>query len=76
MLGRVVEVISGKSLGAFFAERIFRPLAMKDSGFFVPKGTPHQPFSPDGAEVLLVEPSATVNTGDTPGELTAQRRVV
>jgi len=37
VLGRVVEVISGKSLGAFFAERIFRPLAMKDSGFFVPK---------------------------------------
>ena len=37
VLGRLVEVISGKSLGAFFAERIFRPLAMKDSGFFVPK---------------------------------------
>jgi CubicO group peptidase (beta-lactamase class C family) len=37
VLGRVVEVISGKSLGAFFADRIFRPLAMKDSGFFVPK---------------------------------------
>ena len=37
VLGRVVEVISGKSLGGFFAERIFRPLAMKDSGFFVPK---------------------------------------
>jgi mannose-6-phosphate isomerase-like protein (cupin superfamily) len=44
--------------------------------YVVPKGTPHQPFSPDGAEVLLVEPSATVNTGDTPSELTAERRVV
>ncbi|SDX88476.1 Mannose-6-phosphate isomerase, cupin superfamily [Modestobacter sp. DSM 44400] len=42
----------------------------------VPKGTPHQPYSPDGAEVLLIEPSATVNTGDTPSELTAERRVV
>jgi mannose-6-phosphate isomerase-like protein (cupin superfamily) len=42
----------------------------------VPKGTPHQPYSPDGAQVLLIEPSATVNTGDTPGELTAERRVV
>ena len=41
----------------------------------VPKGTPHQPFSPDGAEVLLVEPSATVNTGDNPGALTADRRL-
>ena len=44
--------------------------------YVVPQGTPHQPFSPDGAEVLLVEPSATVNTGDSPSELTAERRVV
>jgi mannose-6-phosphate isomerase-like protein (cupin superfamily) len=44
--------------------------------FVVPKGTPHQPYSPDGAEVLLIEPSTTVNTGDTPSDLTAQRRVI
>ena len=44
--------------------------------YVVPKGTPHQPYSADGAEVLLVEPSATVNTGDTPSALTAERRVV
>jgi CubicO group peptidase (beta-lactamase class C family) len=37
LLGRVVEVISGKSLGGFFADRIFRPLGMKDSGFSVPQ---------------------------------------
>jgi mannose-6-phosphate isomerase-like protein (cupin superfamily) len=42
----------------------------------VPKGTAHQPVSVHGAQVLLVEPSATVNTGDTPSELTAERRVV
>jgi mannose-6-phosphate isomerase-like protein (cupin superfamily) len=40
------------------------------------RGTAHQPVSDDGADVLLVEPSATVNTGDSPGELTAERRVV
>ena len=44
--------------------------------YVVPRGVPHQPFSADGAEILLVEPSATVNTGDTPSELTAERRVV
>ncbi len=44
--------------------------------YVVPKGTPHQPFSADGAEVLMLEPSATVNTGDTPSDLTAVRRVV
>lgn len=36
----------------------------------------HQPVSVEGAEVVLVEPTATVNTGDTPSELTAERRVV
>jgi mannose-6-phosphate isomerase-like protein (cupin superfamily) len=40
----------------------------------VPRGLHHQPVSADGAEVLLIEPSATVNTGDTPSELTAERR--
>ena len=44
--------------------------------FVVPRGVPHQPWSADGAEVLLIEPSSTVNTGDTPSELTAERRVV
>ena len=42
----------------------------------VPRGVPHQPVSADGAQVLLIEPSTTVNTGDNPGELTAERRVV
>lgn len=41
----------------------------------VPKGVPHRPASGDGAEVLLIEPSTTVNTGDTPSELTAVRRL-
>lgn len=44
--------------------------------YVVPKGTPHQPFSPDGAEVLLIEPSATVNTGDNPSERTVERRLL
>ncbi len=42
----------------------------------VPRGVQHQPVSIDGAEVLLIEPSETVNTGDSPGELTADRRLV
>ncbi len=44
--------------------------------YVVPRGVPHQPVSAEGAEVLLIEPSSTVNTGDTPSELTADRRVV
>lgn len=44
--------------------------------YVVPKGVKHQPFSADGAEVVLIEPSETVNTGDTPSHLTAERQVV
>lgn len=33
VLGRVVEVVSGRSLGAFFAERIAKPLGMADTAF-------------------------------------------
>jgi CubicO group peptidase (beta-lactamase class C family) len=35
VLGRVVEVISGRPLDAFFAENIFEPLGMTDTGFWV-----------------------------------------
>jgi mannose-6-phosphate isomerase-like protein (cupin superfamily) len=44
--------------------------------FVVPRGVLHQPVSPEGAEVVLLEPSATVNTGDVPSGLTAERRAV
>jgi mannose-6-phosphate isomerase-like protein (cupin superfamily) len=44
--------------------------------FVVPRGVRHQPVSEHGAEVVLVEPSATVNTGDTPSHLTATREVL
>ena len=37
LLGRLVEVVSGKTLDQFFEERIFRPLGMKDTAFFVPE---------------------------------------
>jgi mannose-6-phosphate isomerase-like protein (cupin superfamily) len=44
--------------------------------YVVPKGKKHQPFSAEGAEVVLIEPSETVNTGDTPSHLTAEPRTV
>ncbi|MGI9134465.1 MAG: serine hydrolase domain-containing protein [Rhodoferax sp.] len=53
VLGAVVEVVSGQSLGAFLQQHIFDPLGMVDTGFVVP---PHkhsriaEPFAkdPDG----------------------------
>lgn len=37
VLGYVVEVVSGKSLDRFFRERIFGPLQMNDTYFYLPK---------------------------------------
>ncbi len=38
VLGRLVEVVSGQTLGEFFRTRIFQPLGMVDSGFHVAPG--------------------------------------
>jgi CubicO group peptidase (beta-lactamase class C family) len=37
VLGRIVEVVSGKPLDAFIKARIFDPLDMVDTGFYVPE---------------------------------------
>jgi mannose-6-phosphate isomerase-like protein (cupin superfamily) len=40
--------------------------------YVVPRGVEHCPRSDEGAEILLIEPLGTLNTGDAePGELTA-----
>src|SRR5690349_5946231 len=36
VLGALIARASGRSLGTFLRERIFDPLGMKDSGFYVP----------------------------------------
>jgi mannose-6-phosphate isomerase-like protein (cupin superfamily) len=42
--------------------------------FVVPAGVEHCPRSDEGAEILLIEPRGTVNTGDAGGELTSPER--
>jgi CubicO group peptidase (beta-lactamase class C family) len=37
LLGYLVEVVSGMSLNEFFSERIFKPLGMNDTHFFIPE---------------------------------------
>ena len=36
VLGRILEVVSGKSLGEFLNERVLTPLGMSDTAFYVP----------------------------------------
>jgi mannose-6-phosphate isomerase-like protein (cupin superfamily) len=40
--------------------------------FVVPRGVEHCPKADEEAEVLLIEPRDTVNTGDAGGELTVE----
>jgi CubicO group peptidase (beta-lactamase class C family) len=50
ILGRVVEAASGKRLGDFLADRVFKPLRMTDTAFFVPeakKARLAEPFEKD-----------------------------
>lgn len=39
---RLVEVVSGQRFGDFLAARIFKPLGMVDTGFFVPEPQQHR----------------------------------
>jgi CubicO group peptidase (beta-lactamase class C family) len=61
VLGRLVEVVSGQTLGAFLAERILAPLGMTDSGFHVPEAGQSriaEPFAKDpegGQDVTLLD---------------------
>ncbi|WP_428487506.1 serine hydrolase domain-containing protein [Rhodopila sp.] len=61
VLGRLVEVVSGQTLGAFLSERILGPLGMSDSGFSVPQADQSriaEAFATDpenGTEVSLLD---------------------
>ena len=61
VLGRLIEVISGQTLGVFLQERILGPLGMVDTGFSVPEadhGRIAEPFAKDpenGTDVVLLD---------------------
>lgn len=42
VLGRLIEVVSGKKLSAYFREEIFEPLGMLDTGFYIPESQLHR----------------------------------
>ena len=59
VLGRLVEVISGQTLGQFLQQEIFGPLGMVDTGFVVPPDQRHriaEPFAqdPDGGVLMKI----------------------
>jgi CubicO group peptidase (beta-lactamase class C family) len=66
VIGRIIEVISGQTLGAFLRERLFAPLGMSDTGFFAPADKHERlaeafPNDPDtGAAVELINVRAAL----------------
>jgi CubicO group peptidase (beta-lactamase class C family) len=42
ILGRIIEVVSGKTLGAFLTERILAPLQMAETGFHTAEANAHR----------------------------------
>jgi CubicO group peptidase (beta-lactamase class C family) len=65
VIGRLVEIVSGKTLGAFLHERIFKPLGMTDTDFYLRAEKNERlaepfPTDPDGGlPVQLIETPKT-----------------
>jgi CubicO group peptidase (beta-lactamase class C family) len=58
VLGRLIELISGKTLSEFLSETIFKPLGLKDTAFYVPKEKQNRvvmPYNlgPKGLEAII-----------------------
>jgi CubicO group peptidase (beta-lactamase class C family) len=63
ILGRVIEVVSGQPLEVFFQERIFAPLEMTETVFFVDPGRAHRlapVYRPDSDGVLARHEMETI----------------
>jgi CubicO group peptidase (beta-lactamase class C family) len=64
VLGYLVEKLSGKNLDQFFKERIFEPLGMKDTYFYLPKEKYSRlvaVYTPDKQQHLVKWSSSTFN---------------
>ena len=67
VLGRVVESASGMPLGRFLEERLFKPLKMTDSGFFVPGDRLGRVAQPDPANQIKLIDVTTPPKNDSGG---------
>ena len=66
ILGRVIEVISGKTLGAFLHERILGPLQMNETGFHTGKDNASRIAQPFASDPWTGDKDALFNPLDIP----------
>jgi len=67
VLGRVVEAASGKPLAEFLEVRLFKPLAMNDSGFWVPGDKLGRLAQPLPVDALSGKPNKLIDVSTVPG---------
>lgn len=63
VIGHIIEVVSGQSLDDYLEQHIFKPLGMKDTGFYVPDSkikrlTHNYSRDPDTGKITLAETPA------------------
>lgn len=63
VLGRLIEVVSGKPLDVFLEERIFKPLKMVDTGFYVKPDKMNRLAQPNDKRFLDVSASPKFLSG-------------
>jgi CubicO group peptidase (beta-lactamase class C family) len=67
VLGRVVEAASGKRLGDFMGERLFKPLKMSDTAFWVPEAKITRVAEPFEKDPLAGTPIKLIEVAKQPG---------
>jgi len=66
VLGRVVEAASGKRLGDFMGERLFKPLKMSDTAFWVPEAKISRVAEPFEKDPLASTPIKLIEVAKQP----------
>jgi CubicO group peptidase (beta-lactamase class C family) len=67
LLGRVVEAASGKRLGDFLSQRIFKPLKMVDTAFWVAEANRGRLAEPFEKDAVAGTPIKLINVSTQPG---------
>jgi CubicO group peptidase (beta-lactamase class C family) len=66
ILGRIIEIVSGKSLGAYLTERILAPLQMTETAFHTAKENAHRLAEPFANDPWTNEPVKLINMLEKP----------
>jgi CubicO group peptidase (beta-lactamase class C family) len=67
VLGRVIETASGKRLAAYLDERLFKPLGMSDTAFWIPSDKMSRLAQPLPVDSTSGQPNNLIDVSSPPG---------